>query len=116
MWPLELGLGSHNPRFGVALRVVKPKPKPAPTSIDTEEGEEPITEKEIQSQLGNQILTYLMRVYNNMAHPHHPDPKDVRWWIDRCSTKRSNKLRETYTVCKGKPEYLGTKPVIASLR
>ena len=30
----------------------------------------------MHSQLDNQILTYLMRVYNNMAHPHHPDPKN----------------------------------------
>ena len=43
----------------------------------------------MHTQLDNQILTYLMRVYNNMAHPHHPDPKNVRWWIDRCSAKRS---------------------------
>ena len=36
-----------------------------------------MTEKELHAELDNQILTYLMRVYNNMAHPLHPDPKDV---------------------------------------
>ena len=27
----------------------------------------------MHSQLDNQILTYLLPVHNNMAHPHHPD-------------------------------------------
>ena len=30
-----------------------------------------MAEKEMHTRLDNEILTYLMRVYNNMAHPHH---------------------------------------------
>ena len=67
----------------------------------------------MHSQLDNQILTYLMCVYNNMAHPHHPDPKDVRWWIDRCSAKRSNEPRETYTQLRKQVNLIGVDCVIA---
>ena len=61
----------------------------------------------MHSHLDNQILTYLMRVYNNMAHPHHPDPENVRWWIDRCSAKRFNEPRETYTQLRKQVNLIG---------
>ena len=70
-------------------------------------------EKEMHSQLDNQILTYLMRVYNNMAHPHHPDPKNGRWWIDRCSAKRSNEPRETYAQLRKQVNLIGVDCVTA---
>ena len=55
------------------------------------EGEQPLDQKELHSQLDNQILTYLMRVYNNMAHPLHPQREDVQWWIDRCQSTQLRK-------------------------
>ena len=54
-----------------------------------------------------------MRVYNNMPHPHHPDPKDVRWWIGRCSAKRSNEPRETYTQLRKQVHLIGVDCVTA---
>ena len=67
----------------------------------------------MHTQLDNQILTYLMRVFNNMAHPHHPDPKNVRWWIDRCSAKRSNEPREIYTQLRKQVNLIGVDCVTA---
>ena len=37
-----------------------------------------------------------MCVYDNMAYPHHTNPKDVDWWIDWCFAKRSKEPRTTY--------------------
>ena len=70
-------------------------------------------EKEMHSQLGNHILIYVMCVYNNMAHPHHPDPKDVRWWINRCSAKRSNEPGEIYTQLRKQVNLVGVDCVTA---
>ena len=67
----------------------------------------------MHSQLDNQILTYLLPMYNNMAHPRHPDPKDVRWWMDRCSAKRSNEPRETYTQLRKQVNLIGVDCVTA---
>ena len=69
-----------------------------------------MTEKEIHTQLDNQILTYLMHVYNNMAHPHHPDPKDVEWWIDRCSTMRSTFFLCPHRLRHMRPRSIGLIP------
>ena len=58
-------------------------------------------EKEVHTQLDNQILTNLIGMYNNVAHPHHPTPKDVESWIDRCSSNRCTEPHTTYTqLCK----------------
>ena len=67
----------------------------------------------MHSYLDNQILTSVMRVYNNMAHPHHPDPKDVRWWIDRCSAKCSTEPHETYTQLRKQVNLIGVDCVTA---
>ena len=119
--PLQLAASSSSSSSSSSTSVpnpqAKPKPKPkpklAPTPIDTEEGEEPITEKEMHSHLDNQILNCLMCVYNNMAHPQQPDPKDVRWWINRCPAKRSNEPRETYTQLRKQVNLIGVDCVTA---
>ena len=72
-----------------------------------------MTDKELHTELDNQILTYPMRVYNIMAHPHHPDPKDVDWWIDGCRAKRSNEPRTVYTQLRKQVNLIGVDCVTA---
>ena len=73
----------------------------------------PMTEKEMPTELDNQILTCLMCGHENMAHPHHLNPKDLDWWIDRCSAKRFKEPRTVYTQHRKEINLIGVACVMA---
>ena len=69
-------------------------------------------EKEMHTKLDNEILTHLIRVYNSMAHLHHPDPA-VDWWIDGCPAQRSKGPWSIYTQLQEQVNLIGVDCIMA---
>ena len=73
-----------------------PKPAAAPAPDAEPDPENPLagmSQEEFHKQLDDQILTYLLRVYEGIAHVLHPEREDVQWWINRCG-REGNVLRK----------------------
>ena len=70
-----------------------PSPKKRKRTPSPERDATPEEEKKAEERTTDQVLKYLLNVWNGMAHPIPVKEEGVRWWMERCG-RRQIKKRE----------------------
>ena len=57
-------------------------------------------EKKADERTTGQVLKYLLKVWNVMAHPIPVKEEDVRWWMEMCGSREIQDGKQVFIPCR----------------